>query len=255
MARVSSPAIRACHAGLGLSPPPGAGGKGHGPGVSQGSRHTAEQCEVGGRDDANYEHRPPGSRAGGGAGVSAARRHLISWRGRLTAELRDRAGETYGMPPLNRLPVSSLPSVAFFPAPPCVFVSNTFLPLQFMASASTHGRPHFNRGCVDRWVRTLPAAGRRLLFANSDMWPPAVSFKRRSVKRAGEPPCAGPPPRDAHRGQLGRSQAGVGDTGCEKGSSIPWKADKAPSSFPGTPPQSARRQPRGRWVLAVQSPH
>lgn len=35
-------------------------------------RHTAEQCEVGGRDDANYEHRPPRSRAGGGAGVSAA---------------------------------------------------------------------------------------------------------------------------------------------------------------------------------------
>lgn len=78
-------------------------GKGHGPGVSPGSRHTAEQCEVGGRDDANYEHRPPGSRAGGGAGVSAAQRHLISWRGRLAAELRDRAGETYGMPQLNRL--------------------------------------------------------------------------------------------------------------------------------------------------------
>ena len=147
MAPVSGPAIRACHAARGLSPPPRAGGKGHGPGASQGSRHTAEQREVGGRDDANYEHRPPGSRAGGGAGVSAARRHLISWRGRLAAEPRQ-SRETYGMPPLDRLPVSCLPSVAVFPAPPCVFVSNTFLPLRFIATASTHGRPHFNRGCA-----------------------------------------------------------------------------------------------------------
>ena len=79
------------------------GGRGMGLVLPGALRHTAEQCEVGGRDDANYEHRPPRSRAGGGAGVSAARRHLISWRGCLAAELRDRAGETYGMPQLNRL--------------------------------------------------------------------------------------------------------------------------------------------------------
>lgn len=181
MVPVSGPAIGACHAARGLSPLPGAGGKGHWPGASQGSRHTAERCEVGGRDDANYEHRPPGSRAGAGAGVSAARRHLISWRGRLAAEPRQ-SRETYGMPPLDRRPVSSLPSVAVFPAAPCACVSNAFLPPWSIAAASTHGRPASSGAArqmgEDRRDSHLAAAGRHLLCARSDMWPPAESFKR-----------------------------------------------------------------------------
>lgn len=68
------------------------------------------------------------------------------------------------------------------PTRACAFVSSTSLPL-VPTAASTRGclqlelRGQMGKEKGARGIHTLAAVGRHLLFVNSDMWPPAVSFK------------------------------------------------------------------------------
>lgn len=72
--------------------------------------------------------------------------------------------------------------VISFPAQAFAFVRGPSLPLA-LASAWTHGHLHLKmRGQMGkekgaRGIRSLAAVGHHLLFVNSGMWPPAVSFK------------------------------------------------------------------------------
>lgn len=145
----------------------------------------------------------------------------------------------------------------------CVFVSGVIASLlrgprrpTVLGSSLLKMHGQMGKETRSRGIHTLAAAGSHLLFVNSDMWAPAVSFKlgescatKLNAQKATLSCYPEAQSRLLHRPEAGRVQ-GKHSQGLQGNTVKGPLVSLLPSSFL-QPPSGARRELCSRWVLAV----